>query len=217
MTTQSKRPSAGRQPDEISAARALLHHSHLSPSAAEDAFTEFEFALHHITEAFARWSAALHEYVSGESLPVQDISLLQLIRMNERPKSAAEIGKFLNRDDSSNILYSLRKLEKLGLIEKTGGALRQTAYQVTHRWREVTDAYADMRRRILLESVDKLAAPGDDLLVVTRTIWRISGLYEQAARTTAMTTMLHPDSRIESKVSVSKRRPKRRPKALTTE
>jgi predicted MarR family transcription regulator len=214
MATQPKRPSSGRQQDEISAARALLHHSHLSPSVAEDAFTEFEFALHHITEAFARWSAALHEYVSGESLPVQDISMLQLIRMNERAKSATEIGKFLNRDDSSNILYSLRKLEKSGLIEKTGGALRQTAYQVTLRGREITDAYAEMRRRILLESIDKLAGPVDDLSVVTRTIWRISGLYEQAARTTAMTTMLQPDSRVDSKASVSKRKPKRQPKDL---
>jgi predicted MarR family transcription regulator len=217
MTTSPKRLSSGRQQDEISAARALLYQSHLSPSAAEDAFTEFEFALHHITEAFARWSTALHEYVSGDSLPVQDISLLQLIRMNERPKSAAEIGKFLNRDDSSNILYSLRKLEKSGLIEKTGGALRQTAYQVTPRGRDVTDAYADMRRRILLESVDKLVDPGDELSVVTRTIWRISGLYEQAARTTAMSTMLQADSRVDSNASALKRKPKRQPKRLPKE
>jgi len=78
----------------------------------------------------------------------------------------------------------------------------------------VTDAYADMRRRILLESVDKLAAPGDELSTVTRTIWRISGLYEQAARTTAMTTMLQPDSRVEPKAPVAKKRLTRRPKEL---
>ena len=33
------------------------------------------------------------------------------------PKSAAEIAKYLNRTDSANVLYALRKLEKAGLLE----------------------------------------------------------------------------------------------------
>jgi predicted MarR family transcription regulator len=194
MATQRKRERAAPDQVEINTARALLQHSHLSPSSAEDAFIEFEFALHHITEAFARWSSALHEYVSGEMLPVHDISMLQLIRMNERPKSASEIGKFLNRDDASNILYALRKLEKTGLIEKSGGSMRQTAYQVTPRGRELTDRYAQLRRDILLDSVDKLAGSGEHLSAVTQTMWRISGLYEQSARTTGMMHMLQPEA-----------------------
>lgn len=193
----AKAKPAQKMVAEASEARELLHHSHLSPSAAEDAFTEFEFALHHITEAFARWSSALHEFVSGENLPVQDVSVLQLIRMNERPKSAAEIGKFLNRDDASNVLYALRKLEKAGLIEKSGGPLRQTTYRVSARGRELTDRYARMRREVLLDSVDKLAGSGEQLSAITQVMWRMSGLYEQSARTTAMMAMLQPDLHAE--------------------
>jgi predicted MarR family transcription regulator len=179
--------------EELDVARSLLHQSHLAPTSAEDVFVEFEFALHHITEAFSRWSSALHEYVSGELLPVHDVSVLQMIRMNERPKSAAEIGKFLNRDDGSNILYALRKLDKAGLIRKSGGPSRQTTYQVTDRGRELTDRYATMRKDILLGSIARLSGPADELAKATSMIWQISGLYEQAARKMAMMQMLQPE------------------------
>ncbi|MBT0670286.1 winged helix DNA-binding protein [Novosphingobium profundi] len=156
-------------------------------------FHEFEFALHHIVEAFARWSSALHEYVSGESLPQADVSVLQLIRMNEEPKSATDIGRYLNRDDNSNILYALRKLEKAGLIEKCRGALRQTTYTVTKRGMDVTDRYAEVRRELLLESVGGAFHGEGDLETTIRTLWNICGLYEQGARTISVKRVLQGD------------------------
>jgi predicted MarR family transcription regulator len=189
-------------------AQDLLGQSHLSPSDAALAFHEFEFALHHISEAFARWSSAVHEMASGEVLPQADVSVLQLIRMNERPKSGAEIGRFLNRDDSSNILYALRKLEKAQLIEKSRGPLRQTTYQVTARGREVTDRYAELRRQVLLESVDKLAGSDAELGPVTQMMWRISGLYEQAARTMSVMRVLQGDTVTEAAAEAPKRKPR---------
>ncbi len=197
MSTR-KRGGGQEVREDIVAARSLLQHSHLAPTSAEDNFVEFEFALHHITEAFARWSSALHEYVSGELLPVHDVSVLQTIRMNERAKSAAEIGKFLNRDDGSNILYALRKLDKAGLIRKSGGPSRQTTYQVTERGRELTDRYAALRKEILLESIGGLSGSAEEMAKVTAGIWQISGLYEQAARKMAMMQMLQPEAEREA-------------------
>jgi len=202
-------PAAAKTPG---AAKDMLGHSHLSPSEAEAAFHEFEFALHHISEAFARWSSAVHESASGELLPQADVSVLQLIRMNERPKSAAEIGRFLNRDDSSNILYALRKLEKADLIEKSDGPLRQTTYQVTERGREVTDRYAELRRQVLLDSVGKLAGSDAELGPVTQMMWRISGLYEQAARTMSVMRVLQGEPQPQPSEAKPKRRG-RTPKA----
>ncbi|MGI4879069.1 MAG: winged helix DNA-binding protein [Janthinobacterium lividum] len=209
---RSAAPDAG---EDIVTARSLLQHSHLAPTSAEDNFVEFEFALHHITEAFARWSSALHEYVSGELLPVHDISVLQTIRMNERAKSAAEIGKFLNRDDGSNILYALRKLDKAGLIRKSGGPSRQTTYQVTERGRDLTDHYAALRKEILLESIGRLSGSTDELARVTAGIWQVSGLYEQAARKMAMMQMLQP--KVEHEAVKPTRGPRRgRPQVIAS-
>jgi predicted MarR family transcription regulator len=171
------------------AEKGLYRETHLSRED-ETAFIEFEFALHHIVEAFGRWSTELHEHVSGQAMPVQDVSLLQIVRMKDAPKSATEIGKYLNRTDSANVLYGLRKLEKAGLIEKSPGPPRETTYQVTESGREVTDLYAAKRRELLLGLIDRLSGSGDMFSGVNRTLWLMSGLYEQAARTVSVMSCL---------------------------
>jgi predicted MarR family transcription regulator len=167
----------------------LYDHTHLSRED-ETAFIEFEFALHHIIEAFGRWSTELHEHVSGRIMPVQEISMLQMIRMKDTPKSATEVAKYLNRTDSANVLYALRKLEKAGLIEKSPGPPRETTYQVTAAGRDVTDRYAAKRRELLLSLIDRMSQSGNIFEGVNRTLWLMSGLYEQAARTVSVMSCL---------------------------
>jgi predicted MarR family transcription regulator len=167
----------------------LYRQTHLSRED-ETAFIEFEFALHHIIEAFGRWSTELHEHVSGQAMPVQDVSLLQVVRMKDTPKSAAEIGKYLNRTDSANVLYGLRKLEKAGLIEKMPGPPRETTYQVTAVGKDVTDRYAAKRRELLFGLIDRVAQSDDAFSDVNKTLWLMSGLYEQAARTVSVISCL---------------------------
>ncbi|HTJ63488.1 MAG TPA: winged helix DNA-binding protein [Alphaproteobacteria bacterium] len=167
----------------------LYQQTHLSQED-ETAFIEFEFALHHIMEAFGRWSTELHEHVSGRVMPVQDVSMLQIIRMKDTPKSATEIAKYLNRTDSANVLYGLRKLEKLGLIEKSPGPPRETTYQVTEEGRGITDRYAAKRRELLLSLIDRMSQSGSMFEGVNRALWLMSGLYEQAARTVSVISCL---------------------------
>jgi len=167
----------------------LYQQTHLSQED-ETAFIEFEFALHHIIEAFGRWSTELHEHVSGRVMPVQDVSMLQIIRMKDAPKSATEIAKYLNRTDSANVLYGLRKLEKLGLIEKSPGPPRETTYQVTAEGRDITDRYAAKRRELLLSLIDRMSQSGSMFEGVNRALWLMSGLYEQAARTVSVISCL---------------------------
>jgi predicted MarR family transcription regulator len=171
------------------AVMGLYEQTHLSRKD-ETAFIEFEFALHHIVESFGRWTTDLHEHVSGQAMPAQDVSLLQMVRMKDTAKSATEIGKYLNRTDSANVLYGLRKLEKAGLIEKTPGPPRETTYQVTAAGREVTDLYAAKRRELLLSLIDRLSGSQDVFSDVNKTLWLMSGLYEQAARTVSVISCL---------------------------
>jgi predicted MarR family transcription regulator len=167
----------------------LYKQTHLSRDD-ETAFIEFEFALHHITEAFGRWSTELHEHVSGKIMTVQEVSMLQVIRMKDTAKSAVEIAKYLNRTDSANVLYALRKLEKAGLIEKSPGPPRETTYQVTVAGRDVTDRYAEKRRELLLSLIDRMSQSGSMFEGVNRTLWLMSGFYEQAARTVSVMSYL---------------------------
>lgn len=168
----------------------LHRDSHLASSESEVPITEFELALHHLSAAFSHWSVELNTYVGGTTLPVQDVSVLQVVRMRDYPKSAAEVGKYLNRDDAANILYSLRKLERCGLIEKVGNAPRQIAYEITSHGREVTDRYAASRRDILLNLIGSLSEPTELLESLAERMWLLAGLYEQAARKVSVMSFL---------------------------
>jgi predicted MarR family transcription regulator len=190
----------------------LYQQTHLSRED-ETAFIEFEFALHHIAEAFGRWSTELHEHVSGRMMTVQEVSMLQVIRMKDNPKSAAEIAKYLNRTDSANVLYALRKLEKSGLIEKSPGPPRETTYQVTEMGRDVTDRYAVKRGELLLSLIDRMSQSGSMFEGVNRTLWLMSGLYEQAARTVSVISALSDETneptvlKLDQKARKTKRAP----------
>lgn len=174
--------------DELEESLLRLHkQSHLSSSPAEGALTDFEFALHHVAEAFRRWATALNAYVSGEELSAQDVSVLQVVRFHERPKSVSEIAKFLNREDAANVQYSLRKLERTGLIAKVPGtSQRRTVYEVTARGRAVTDHYARLRREILVKLAEGIGSPQGLVGEATEKLLVMTGLYDQAARRVAI-------------------------------
>lgn len=161
--------------------------SHLSKNEIEAALTDFEFAIHYIQEAFRRWSVELNASICGEELPIQDVSVLQLLRMRDRPKSTSDVARALNRDDLPNVAYSLRKLERLGLVERAPGLPQsQTVYQVTDLGREATDQYAAMRRKLLLSAMTNPKELAESLKDATRTIINLTGLYDNAARRVGM-------------------------------
>ena len=165
----------------------MYQDSHLSGSELEAELCDFELAMQHLQEAFRRWSTHLYAAIRGDLLPLQDVSVLQVLRMREHPKSVLDIAHALNREDSANIAYSLRKLEKLGLAERPTDARQSaTVYQVTEIGRETTDQYALMRREIL---VPLLRAPDEfrsELEQCTIFMNEMVGLYDYAARRVAM-------------------------------
>ena len=63
--------------------------------------------------------------------------ILQQLMFTPKPRSVSDLSRFSNRDDISNIQYSLRKLTAAGLIEKVPGSTnRDTRYQPTAAGRE---------------------------------------------------------------------------------
>jgi len=182
--------------------------SHLSRCEREAALCEFEFALHHLQEAFRRWSSELNASICGQLLPVQDVSVLQVLRMRDRPKSVAEIANALNREDAPNIAYSLRKLEQLGLAERVAGAPRnQTVYQVTRLGRDATDQYGLIRREMLIGGIEDPEAFREAAEKATHFIVSMVGLYDHGARRIGM--MRSGDTGLA--LTRPSRKPKRKP------
>tara|TARA_R110002110_G_scaffold413729_1_gene641619 strand:- start:108645 stop:109274 length:630 start_codon:yes stop_codon:yes gene_type:complete len=161
-------------------------HWHLSASDHEVALTEIEFAIFRIFAAFTRWMDDLTACCQEEAEPPCsgiDFSILNVIRMHERPKGISEIGRLLNRDDLSNMQYSMRKLVKFGFAEKVGamGNKKGATYKTTDKGNEATDRYARFRRELLTPLTQSISESDQRLGQVTNMLTLLSGIYDQAA------------------------------------
>jgi predicted MarR family transcription regulator len=184
----SKRTAAKKRatvPD-AQAASDLDSHWHLARTDEEIAITELEFSLFRTTSAFERWQAECIAAVAHRPFNVLDNALLHVIRLKDRPKNATELGRLLNREDIANIQYSLRKLQKAGLIERQVSDKRKgTTYRVTPRGEELTDRYAEVRAELLIKLIPSIEHWEEQVQVTHRFLDLMRGIYEQAALTLA--------------------------------
>ncbi|MEQ9393925.1 winged helix DNA-binding protein [Haliea sp.] len=160
---------------------------HLAETPHEIAVSELEYAILRCNEAFTRWQAECLAAVSGIDVGGSDNALLHVIRMKERAKGVKEIARLMNRDDIPNIQYSLRKLLKAGLIEKSAQSSHRqgVTYHVTDKGHEITELYAGLRRSLLLDFTGTVHEFVPQLTDAARTLDLMSGIYEQAARIAA--------------------------------
>lgn len=182
--------SARSEPGAVPAERVW----HLAQSAHEVALTDFEYQLLRVSEAFYRWESQGMTAATGVELGPSDLSILHIVRMHDRPKGLTEIARLLNRDDIPNIQYSLRKLEKLGMIGKRRDRSRKTfLYETTARGSEITDRYAQLRRSLLVRLTQSLQDADQRFGVATLLLELLTGIYDQATRAAA-THPVKPDA-----------------------
>lgn len=176
MATQKKR-----------SAPTFDKHWHLAQSEQELNFTELEFSILRISSAFDRWQKDCLGCCIDGGLSGMDNAVLHIIRMHERPKSISEVARLMNRDDISNLQYSLRKLTKIGLIARAGGSdsKRTAAYEVTEEGTRVSDLFAQFRRELLLTLTDSIKDLDVDILTASKVLNITSGLYDHASTVAA--------------------------------
>lgn len=155
---------------------------HLAREPREIELTEFEFSLERIVQAFYRWKSECLAAVAGGAFSGHDTAVLNVIRMKEQPKRLSEIARLLNRGDTSNIQYALRKLLNAGLIEMVEGGARKTAtYRVTKAGHDVTEAYARLRRETLIALTGAIGDHAQSFADTGRFLDIMAGMYDQAA------------------------------------
>lgn len=146
--------------------------------------TRAELAMIRALEAFSRWSVFLNKAVSDTSLSHQDIAIMHSIRMRGGPQNLSELLLFLNRNDVSSIQYSLKKLERYGLVERViGNSKREAGYALTDYGEEVTGSYARLREQLLVKIVGEQVGIAEALHRSAETLERMTGLYDQATQT----------------------------------
>jgi predicted MarR family transcription regulator len=172
-------------PSQRNKSEGLDKHWHLSTDDHEIAFTEIEFAIYRNFAAFSRWTDDLTACCHTSPHPCNgvDYAILNVIRMHDRPKGISEIARLMNRNDQSNLQYSLKKLSKAGLIEKLGtkGHKKSATYQATDAGTQVTDRYAKLRRELLTPLTKSLADSDQRMEQVAQVLSLLAGIYDQAA------------------------------------
>jgi predicted MarR family transcription regulator len=155
---------------------------HLATDQFEIGVTELEYALMRTYEAFGRWQAECLASAADIQATGPENAILHVIRMHDRPKSIRDIARLTNREDIPNIQYSLRKLNKAGLIRRTGSGRSGVTYTVTDEGRRITDTYAGIRKSLLMSMLKELQHSDERLMQTAATLELIGGIYEQAAR-----------------------------------
>jgi predicted MarR family transcription regulator len=155
---------------------------HLATDPFEISVTDLEYALMRTFEAFGRWQAECLASIADIQASGPENALLHIIRMHGRPKSIKDIARLTNREDIPNIQYSLRKLNKAGLIRRIGSGRSGVTYTVTDEGLRITEAFAHIRRSLLISMLKELHHSGDKLRQAGTTLELVGGIYEQAAR-----------------------------------
>ena len=155
---------------------------HLCQTDEEVPVTMIEYSLIRTFGALERWMAECQGVAAHIPMSSTDNLVLNAIRMREVPKGVSELARFLNRDDVSNIQYSLRKLQSEGLIEKTSSKKsRRASYQVTRKGRKVTDEFARLRSQLLIAAVPGLTDWEEQVATTRRVLGLMQSIYENAS------------------------------------
>lgn len=170
--------------------KTLYRNWHLASTDHEAATTEFEWTLLRFHEAFQRFCLQLASTCGLGTLTYQELIILHVIRMQDRPKPVTIIARLLNRDDIPNIQYSLRKLVSQGYISKTKESQGKIfAYSMTDIGKDKLGKYAALRGKLLTDQTSNIDKIDEKQVMAGKLVSLLTGIYDEAGRISATYAM----------------------------
>lgn len=154
---------------------------HLGRTPAEADLASLEFTLMAAGAAFERYVTQISLLIGEPELTYNEIVILHVIRMYDRPKDATTIARLVNRDDLANVQYTLRKLVSVGLVKKIRSGVT-AHYVTTPAGTEWTERYASLRSRLLIDLMTPAEIAEENLAEVARRLTRLTVLYDSSSR-----------------------------------
>lgn len=170
----------GTPPPDGEARHRIVSSSHLvSDRAAE--LSEFEFGLIVSWHAFSRWMIRCMAATGLEDLNALDVLVLHTCNHRKREKRLADICFTLNVEDTHTVSYSLKKLEKLFLVEKAKRG-KEVWFTTTDKGSWACAGYRHVREACLVETFETMGLDTKSIGELAGKLRALSGLYGQAAR-----------------------------------
>ena len=159
---------------------------HLGGTHHEAMTTDFEWGVLRFEQAFQRFILQVASICGLGHLSYSELVLVHVIRMQDRPKTAALIARQLNMDGITNIQYSLRKLLKYKLVVKIkGGNSKICTYDITKSGAAMLEEYTRIRRDILTDQTKSIENIDKKLYEAAKLISMLTGTYDEASRSSA--------------------------------
>ncbi|NVK34738.1 MAG: winged helix DNA-binding protein, partial [Rhodobacteraceae bacterium] len=148
------------------------------------ALSEIEFAVNMMVNAYHRWMARCMAAAGSEGLSPLDVLILHSVNHRGRAKTLSDICLVLNIEDTHTVTYSLKKLEKSGLLSSGKRGKEKTA-EITKEGEKACLEYRELREALLVEPMKSLGLDERELSKIAATLRLVSGNYDQAARAAA--------------------------------
>lgn len=176
---QPAAPPDDAQPDGADAVDAA--NPHLASTSRAASLTRLELALLRCYEAHCGSALEIHKNIGGPPLGWLDLALLHCIRLHGGTPTLTDLLVFLHRHDLAALQYSLRKLERVGLVKKVRGpSRRERAYAITDAGTDLTDRHSRMRNEITVALAGDIVDVDLNLHIAASVLERLIGMYDQA-------------------------------------
>lgn len=167
--------SASQAPKPLIAAS-----SHLVSDRAPD-LSAVEFGLMIAGHAFNRWIVRCMAAAGLPDLTAIDVIVLHHVYHRQRGKKLADICFTLNIEDTHIVNYSLKKLERLGVVQGQRSG-KEVIYSVTPKGSQVIGRYVEVRERCLIDGLPAASSGLEFSQDLANLLRGLSGVYDQAAR-----------------------------------
>jgi len=161
----------------------IVSSSHLAVGEMP-ALSEFEFGLILASQAFNRWIVRCMAAAGVVGISAQDVLVLHAVNHRGRAKTLSDICMVLSIEDTHVATYSIRKLEKAGLV-KSGKAGKEKTVAITKKGEVACDKYRQIREHLLVKTAKTLGLSNQAASEMAGDLRALSGHYAQAARSAA--------------------------------
>jgi predicted MarR family transcription regulator len=154
--------------------------AHLVSERAPD-LSAVEFGLMIAGHAFNRWVVRCMAAAGLPDLTAIDVIVLHHVYHRQRGKKLADICFTLNIEDTHIVNYSLKKLDRLGVVkgERSG---KEVVYSVTPEGGEIIARYVEVREQCLIDGLPAASNGLEFSQELANLLRGLSGVYDQAAR-----------------------------------
>lgn len=169
--------------DPLKPAVPIVSSEHLtSPDSWH--LSEFEYGIIIAQHAFSRWMVRCMNAAGHPDFSPLDVLVLHNVNHRKRAKRLVDICFVLHVEDSHTVNYSLKKLIKLGLLNKEKRG-KEIFYSTSEEGDKACRTYREVRERCLTSVYRNLDREGSEISEAATLLRLLSGLYDQASRAAA--------------------------------